>query len=228
MNPTDNAESMSERVYRLMREDIIMGELAPGQSFNESTLVERFQVSTSPLREALSRLRQDGLIKVLPRKGYVVTELTLNDFHDLIQMRLILESSAAELAAPRTTSEQIATLTQLSTVAIVADDPDSRRHFMQANQEFHLMIAEISGNRRLHAALEQNFQDIQRVLFANVGSSDGQTSESDHAPIIDALARRDSEKARLAAIVHVKQSRDRIIDRMLRRTEELTLPPLEL
>ncbi|WP_430335865.1 GntR family transcriptional regulator [Rhodococcus sp. ACT016] len=221
-------ESMAERVYRLIREDIIVGDMAPGQAFNEAALVERFEVSTSPLREALSRLRQDGLIRVLPRKGYTVTELTLNDFHELFQMRLILESSAAELAAPRTTADHIEQLTRLSAVEITADNPESRKHFMKANQDFHLLIAEIGGNRRLHTALRQSFQDIQRILFTNIGESDGQTNAADHAPIIDALARRDASDARAASIAHIHQARDRIIHRMITRFNELSLDPLDL
>lgn len=228
MEPSNQSEPMSERVYHSMRDAIIIGEMAPGQTFTESTLVQQFQVSTSPLREALSRLRQDGLIKVLPRKGYIVTELTLNDFHDLIQMRLILESAAAELAATRTTENDVSLLTRLSGVSIEEGDSQSHRNFMQANQNFHLHIAHISGNQRLHAALRQNFQDIQRILFANIGSGSGQTDTSDHLPIIDALARRDRNAAREASIDHIKQSRDRIIDRMLQRTNELTLQGMEL
>lgn len=86
---------------RDLRVAITPGEIPQGQVFNEADLIARCNVSTSPLREALTRLRQDGLVKVIPRRGYAVAELTLRDFHELVRMRMINEGAAAELAAPR-------------------------------------------------------------------------------------------------------------------------------
>lgn len=221
MSNTSTQESMADRCYRLIREAIIFGEMAPGASFNESALVQKFEVSTSPLREALTRLRQDGLVRVLPRKGYVVTELTLSDFHDLVQMRFVLEGTAAELAAPRTTQKDLDLLRSLAATTFVPGDLNSIRAFMNAHQEFHLHIGEMSGNRRLSMLIEQSYFDIQRLLFANFGNGEGAIGEGDHDAIIEALARRDPEAARQATIEHIRESRDRALNRLVRDTDSV-------
>jgi DNA-binding GntR family transcriptional regulator len=209
--------SLGERIYENLRIAITLGEFPQGQVFNEAELIERYKVSTSPLREALTRLRQDGLVKVIPRRGYAVTELTLRDFHELIEMRMVTEGAAMELAAPRITDAHIAELQRLSSVLLVIGDAASYRHFMQANQAFHELIASIADNSRLLRATKQTLGEIQRLLFAGLSEQEDGNVRHDHDAIISALARRDGAAARKAAVDHIKQSRDRVVGRMLRK-----------
>ncbi|OLP58945.1 hypothetical protein BJF93_23280 [Xaviernesmea oryzae] len=212
---------LGERVYEDLRTAIVLGELASGQVFNEADLIQRYGVSTSPLKEALTRLRQDGLVKVIPRRGYTVADLTLRDFHELMQMRLVIEGAAAELAAPRISDEHIAEMRRLSATVLIVAKPASYRPFMQANQSFHELIATIADNGRLLKATKQTFDEVQRLLFAGINEQDDKDLSHDHDEIIAALARRNGGAARQAVIQHVKQSRDRVIDRMLRRDARL-------
>lgn len=223
----DSRESLADKVYNELRTAIVLGEMAPGAVLNEGELLQKFGVSTSPLREALTRLRQDGLIKVIPRKGHVVTEITLTDFHDIIQMRLVLESAAAELAAPRVTDAHIRELNRLSCVTLAIGDKASYREFMRANQAFHELIATIGGNQRLARAVTQNFEEVQRLLFSGLDLDLSPTDEHDHREIIAALAKRDAEASRQAVIEHIKISRDRIVERLLRATDNLATKPLK-
>ncbi|SOC48230.1 GntR family transcriptional regulator [Rhizobium subbaraonis] len=213
-------QSLGDRVYSDLRNAITLGEIRQGVVFNEADLIARYKVSSSPLREALTRLRQDGLVRVIARRGYAVTELSLKDFHELIQMRLIIEGAAAELAAPRITDAHIAELRRLSNTKLVVDDKASYRNFMQANQDFHERIAEIADNGRLCRATSQIFDEIQRLLFADIGHGDGDELEHDHDEIIEALALRDGRRARSAVIRHIKQSRDRVVGRMIRQHKD--------
>lgn len=220
--------SLGERVYEDLRVAITLGEIPQGQVFNEADLIARYKVSTSPLREALTRLRQDGLVKVIPRRGYAVAELTLRDFHELVQMRMINEGAAAELAAPRITDRHVAEMQRLSSAPLVIGDVQSYRNFMQANQAFHELISSIAENSRLLKATTQTFDEIQRVLFAGLSAVEDGDLKHDHDDIIAALARRDGPAARKAVIEHIKLSRDRVVQRMLRRDkplEDLRLMP---
>lgn len=220
--------SLGERVYEDLRVAITLGEIPQGQVFNEADLIARYKVSTSPLREALTRLRQDGLVKVIPRRGYAVAELTLRDFHELVQMRMVIEGAAAELAAPRITDQHIAEMQRLSWAPLVIGDVRSYRAFMQANQAFHELIATIADNSRLLKATTQTFDEIQRVLFTGLSKTEDADLKHDHDEIIAALARRDGLAARKAVIAHIKLSRDRVVQRMLRRDrvlETITLTP---
>lgn len=220
--------SLGERVYEDLRVAITLGEIPQGQVFNEADLIARYKVSTSPLREALTRLRQDGLVKVIPRRGYAVVELTLRDFHELVQMRMIAEGAAAELAAPRITEQHVAEMQRLSSATLVVGDAQSYRNFMRANQAFHELISSVADNTRLLKVTTQTFDEIQRVLFAGLGEIEADDLRHDHDAIIAALARRDGPAARRAVIEHIKLSRDRVVQRMLRRDrplEDLRLMP---
>lgn len=213
-------QSLGERVYNDLRTAITLGEIRQGVVFNESDLMAQYKVSSSPLREALTRLRQDGLVKVIARRGYTVTELSLKDFHELIQMRFIIEGATAELAAPRIVDQHIVEMQALSSKKLIVGDKVSYRQFMMANQEFHEKIAEIAGNDRLRRAVSQVFDEMQRLLFADLGNEDGDELEHDHDDIIEALAQRDGRRARSAVIHHIKLSRDRVIGRMIRKQND--------
>jgi len=97
---------------------------------------------------------------------------------------------------------------------------------MRANQAFHELIATIGGNQRLARAVTQNFEEVQRQLFSGLDLSFSPTDEHDHREIITALAKRDAEASRQAVIEHIKISRDRIVDRILRATDNLATRPL--
>jgi DNA-binding GntR family transcriptional regulator len=97
----------------------------------------------------------------------------------------------------------------------VAGDKASYRQSMQANQEFHEKIAEIADNGRLRRAISQVFDEMPRLLFADIGAGDGEELEHDHDEIIEALALCDCRRARTAVIEHIKESRDRVISRMI-------------
>lgn len=213
--------SLGERVYAELKTSIIVGDIQQGVIFNEAELAARFSVSTSPVKEALSRLRQDGLVRVIGRRGYAVTELTLQDFHDLIEIRIVLECAACELAAPRVTDEHVAQMRALASVGIDLSDGQSRRAFTRANQDFHELIPMIAGNARMLRAIQQNFVDMQRVLFSDIARGDEVGLIHDHDDIIGALARRDPRRARDAMYLHIIQARDRVIDRMMRRHSDL-------
>ena len=219
--PTGGAEKVSlplgDRVYTELKSLIVIGEIKQGAIFNEAAVAARFAVSTSPVKEALSRLRQDGLVRVIGRRGYAVTELTLQDFHELIEIRVVLEGAACELAAPRVTDAHVAELRRLSAVRLDVTDLRSRQEFTQANQGFHELIPEIAGNARLLRAIRVNFVDMQRMLCADMARGDEVELVNDHDEIIDALARREPRQARDAMFRHIIQARDRALDRMTRR-----------
>ncbi|EBA07868.1 GntR family transcriptional regulator [Sagittula stellata] len=227
---TGGPMSLGEKVYAEMKAAIIVGDFRQGAIFNEADLAARFSVSTSPVKEALSRLRQDGLVRVIGRRGYAVTELTLQDFHDLIEIRIVLECAACELAAPRVTDEHVAQMSALSSVEIDLSDSQSRRAFTRANQDFHELIPAIAGNVRILRAIQQNFVDMQRALFVDIARGDEVGLVHDHDEIIGSLARRDPRGARDAMYRHIIQARDRVIDRMMRRhssLQHMSLTPKE-
>jgi GntR family transcriptional regulator, rspAB operon transcriptional repressor len=198
------------RIYRALRHEILTRLLPPGTILVESALAARFSMSKTPLRAALALLQQDGLVKSLPRKGYLVTMVTVDDQRDLIELRAALDGTAAELAAQRITAPEIEALERLVLPPVPAFDAKAARRLMDYNRRFHVAVARASGNRRLAQMVERMVDETAR-LFAP-GFQMGE-----HQEIIDALRTGDGTRARAAAMNHVLMTQDRARKREMRR-----------
>src|SRR3954453_14922112 len=93
------AETQTEDVYRRLKDAIIRGLLPERAFLSEAELCKKFKVGRTPLREACNRLHHDRLIEVVPRRGYLVTELNFRDVRDFFEARMLLETMAVQLAA---------------------------------------------------------------------------------------------------------------------------------
>jgi len=197
--------SQKDRVYRSLRKEILTLTLSPRQMLIEAALARRFKVSKTPIREALAVLQRDGLVEALPRKGYLVTPITVRDVQNLLELRVALEGAAAELAAPRLTPDDLAHLESLR----APQDPDApggMQRFLDYNREFHLTIARASGNSRLAALIEQVNEEMSRMIAASY-------QIGEHGLVIDALRTGDPQRARVAMIEHIASSQGRALKR---------------
>lgn len=180
-----------------LRDAILSGHLKPGSILNEKELAERFGVSKTPVREALTLLAHEGLVQTLPRKGSFVTPITIQYVHDFFDLRIILESATAELAAANITEEQVRHLS-----ALVPDaNPDEHiAKRLERNVEFHYAVALISGNERLATQIRRLLQKMQRVIA--VGYVPGE-----HEMALSAIQERDPKRAAEAMREHIEDVR---------------------
>lgn len=152
-SPIARAESLAEQTYRYLRTQILTGHIPPGSKLVESQMAKQWSISRSPLREAIRRLEQEGLLVTCSGVTHLF-EPSRKDFEDLYELRTGLEPMAARLAARHMSRDA---LNQLHTVlestdkylAAGAMDP-----FIESNAKFHDLIAQSSGNRRLWKAME--------------------------------------------------------------------------
>lgn len=200
--------SLTEQVYDLLRADILTCALEPGQELNEADLADRFGMSKTPVREALANLRQEGLVRTFPRRGYQVTPITFNDMNELFDIRTILEAGAAEIACRRLTPEAIAGLKSLADVIYSHSEQPSLRPFIDANRNFHLAIAQATGNTRLTDILARQIDALERFFYlgARLRDVSGETTSSHHR-IVEVLATGDPVQARAIVIEHNEQTR---------------------
>jgi DNA-binding GntR family transcriptional regulator len=138
--------------------------LAPGERVTQNRLAEAFGLSRPAARLALNRLCQDGLAQVVPRQGYLIAPITLQDARDLFGLRLILEPAAARLAAGRLDAAQLRTLEQLCGVRFRRFDRQNIEAFRRNNTALHLAVARASGNQRLVAMIADVLYKMERVL----------------------------------------------------------------
>jgi DNA-binding GntR family transcriptional regulator len=198
--------SEKDRIYQTLRREILTLALSPRQLLVETALAQRFGVSKTPIREALAILQRDGLVEALPRKGYLVTPITVNDVDDLFELRVALEGLAAELAAMRMTPEELAQLESLQPPRATDPTVGDVRKFLEYNGEFHATIARASRNARLVKLIEQMNEEMSRMIAASY-------EIGEHKTVLAALRSGDPTAARAAMVEHISASQTRALKR---------------
>ena len=144
------ATSQTTRALLSLRELLLSGEFPSGTRMSELPLVERLGVSRTPLRLALATLEHEGLLEMLPGGGYAVREFTRDDVHDAIELRGVLEGTAARFAAERGASpEQLTEMRELSAQMermVHRDDEDSFWRYVELNARFHALLLEAAAS----------------------------------------------------------------------------------
>lgn len=206
-------QSLSEQVYVSLKSEILRCQLEPGTEISEAELAERFNVSKTPVREALAALRQEGLVRTFPRRGYQVTPITFGDMNEQFDLRIILEAGVAELACSRITDDDLVRLRALADVAYEKNESPTIEKFIEANREFHMAIAKASGNSRLYDLLSRQIIELERFFYLGAQLRDvNQETNDEHREIVEALTRRDSKTARELMIQHNDVTRKGLFD----------------
>ena len=200
---------LRETVYEQLRADVISCKLAPGAEIREAELAARFDMSKSPVRDALMRLEREGLVITLPRQGYRVAPVSLGDVLDMFHLRAALERACIERIVARATDEQLKTLDAFRHFAAT----DWEGGFIAFNRAFHRRIAELGGNARMRDQLNDVIDQLERavqVSVASVGQGDPQVLVNEHVEIIDALQARALKRAQRLAERHIAQAGRRV------------------
>jgi DNA-binding GntR family transcriptional regulator len=190
--------SLRDQIVEVLREDILAHKLNPGSTLVEKVLAERFKVSKTPVREALTMLAHEGLVEVFPHKGYLVSGVTIKDVHDYFDLRMILECAAVEMAASKLTDEQLSHLESLVTPENSVEKFPTK---LDRNSAFHSVIAHASGNERLARLIEGFLQEMRRLI--SVGWVPGE-----HFRLMAALRERSPQRAKEAMREHILTVRD--------------------
>jgi DNA-binding GntR family transcriptional regulator len=208
--PTPRPRSKKERIYQALRHEILTLALTPGRVLVEGGLARRFAASKTPVREALACLEQDGLVEALPRRGYLVTPITVRDLHELFELRAALEGAAAELAATRITADELRRLERLLVPPQTLVAGRVLRRFLDRNRQFHLVIARASRNERLARLVARTIDEMARLIA--IGYETGH-----HAEIVAALRSGDARRARAAVVDHILLTQERVLKHEVRR-----------
>ena len=190
----DRSYPAAEQIYGLLRRAIVTWKLRPGDTIPESLLIQRFQVSRTPLREAYRRLAQDGLVVIRPQAGTFVSMPDRRAWDEGRLIRRALEIEGIRLAATRVVEEDIDTLAAL----LDSEDRAVRRAAptaaLELDDKFHATISRLSGFPRLWAVIDAAKAQIDRLRFAALADR-GVTALTEHRKILDALRNRDPEEA---------------------------------
>lgn len=198
-----------DEVYRRLRADIISCSLLPGTELRESELAEQFQVSKSPVRDALHRLEVERLVSVLPRRGYRIVPISVKDAREVLEFRSVVEQACAVRAAEVASDAELRGLEEFR--HFVADSVED---FIPYNSSFHQAITRLSGNRRMSdysCDLGEQHSRLVRVGISMTPPQDYEGFVREHGEIIDALQARDGRRAARLVGAHIEQAEKRIV-----------------
>jgi len=207
MRPFDNI-TLSQRVRDHLHGEILSNRLSPGTHLQEEVVAEQLGISRAPVREALRLLAAEDLVTIAPRRGAIVKSLSPLEFLAAYQVREALEMLAIRLAVPRFTSDDIQSLRALHRQMSALAERGDIEGFFQANATFHALIMERSGNDRLRATYRQLMNEMRRYRMRSLSLRGGiERSLTEHAAIIDAVERRDTQAAvgLLSEHIHVPE-----------------------
>jgi DNA-binding GntR family transcriptional regulator len=202
----------SDQVESELRRLILTLELEPGLAVSESMLMKRFGWGRTPLREALQRLSEQGLLQTIPQQGAVITPLNLFDFVEVMDAMSLVIGPAASLACKRLTEAELSQLDELVTQAETAASAGDFERLSALDYEFHSVLARATGNRYLSDYLRRLHQIARRFNFAAWKRERNATPSLDEHRQLAAIFRaRDAVAAKAAMLQHIEGARQRVI-----------------
>jgi DNA-binding GntR family transcriptional regulator len=194
--PLDLPPSLTEQAVAQLRREILTTRMRPGAALSEAAVAHQLGLGKAPVRAALARLADEGLVQAVPRRGWIVSLVTIRDIHEVFGLRLLLEPEAARLSAGRVDAELLRRLDSICACGYRPGDEDSTHAFLDANKAFHVTLAELSGNGRLARQIDRLLDESIRMLALGLRRRD-RTGEMahEHHSLIEALALGHAEQA---------------------------------
>lgn len=200
-----NTKSLEESVFFVLEDEILSGKLKRGETLAETALSQRLGVSRTPLRAALHRLCEEGLVDIYPNRGAVVVGIGSEELVDIYKIRMRLEGLASAEAAVRISDED---KKRLSDILDLADFYIARRDaekLKELDSQFHSIIYEASGNRLLNKTLSELHRNIHFYRKRSLAVEERlEKSALEHREILSAIERGDAEAADRLTSAHIE------------------------
>ena len=196
IGPLPKAASLRDTVTQSLRAAIVSGEMAPGEIYSAPALGARFGVSPTPVREAMVDLAREGLVEVVPNKGFRVTAVSEADLDDIAALRMLIEPPTVRQVTPLIPDEAIAGLRELAQAIVDHAAAGDLIGYTEADRRFHLALLSYSGNTRL-VSLVSDLR-AQTRLYGLSGMVERDTlaaSATEHLELVDLIAARDAKAA---------------------------------
>lgn len=209
------SKSLQEQAYEIIKERLVNCEYEPGSFLSSLALQEHLGFSRTPIREAVSRLEKENLVKIVPKKGIIVCGIDMNMLTTIYETRMVLEPYITGTYGARVDPGALLQVRERFSGASVA--ADTKKHFYEYDGEFHSLLNAACPNIYLVQALSRVYTQNRRVrvLSGNVVYR-LEVSSLEHITIIDALLTGDTEKAARALMEHLVASREAAFSLLLK------------
>lgn len=204
----ERQKTLREQIVDSIKESIATGKLKPGEKICETKLAEDLGISRTPLREAIQTLESEGFLKVVPRRGAVVSDYSKKDIQDIYEIKATLEGLAARLATKNLSTAEIDHLAdinnQLKSMSLKSESSVSR--FFRVHNQFHELFLRASNNERLYQLNCQLMEPFKRFRLSSLAIP-GRFEEAvaTHDEIVEAFRDRNAQKVETLVMKNVKQ-----------------------
>lgn len=199
-------------IFNTLREAIIKGEFLPGERLMEIQLSEKMGVSRTPVREAIRKLELEGLVIMIPRKGAHVSELTVKNIMDVLEVRASLDALAAALAAERMSSHETTRLKDVYEQFVIFAERENLQGLVKKDVEFHEIIYKSSRNEKLIQIASNLREQIQRFRIIYLKDySNPRELIKEHAQILEAILAKNPQQAKIASDTHIQRQEEAMI-----------------
>lgn len=217
----------SDLAYTVVRNRVLTGEYAPGSSFNQATLAVELGISTTPLREALRKLESEGLVQLGAHRDAIVTDLSVEEARDLLEMRLALDPMAAGLAAQRRTRDDIAAIRAASDIHALPGHPTIDQ--LVRHRRFHQTVYRASHNDVLVTTLDTLWDKNDRYRLAGLrrdrDADELARKDAEHHELMMRVIAGDSAGASAVMRRHIQSSLGAVATELLREDDADGLRP---
>lgn len=210
MKPIIKVPTISELTYQSIKEQILSGNIRPGEKINIDQYSEKLGVSTTPVREALSKLQQEGLVQYIPRTGWRVSRISKKEFKKLQEVKALLEIALAERALPYIKPSDIPQLVVLNNQmkSLIPANPEVKpdlEKLLMANDRFHMYIFSFYPNNIMIEILQQAWNNLKYPRLIWISSEEFINKFYDeHNEIIEAIRKNDATSLRYAVEKHLQ------------------------
>jgi DNA-binding GntR family transcriptional regulator len=206
-------ENLGNQVFEHIKEMILKGEIPAGKRMIESEIADSMGISRTPVREAVHKLEAEGFLKPLPKGGYVVRGLTLSDIEETFDIRSILESFAAYLAAIRYSDAEILPLEEKIEEFQRHLDRDDLKELTRINTDFHELLYSLSRSPRLIKMIHGLRDEIFFLRKVILNSEEmALLSNKDHRDMIKAIKKGEAKKVRRLVMEHILRGKKFVIN----------------
>jgi DNA-binding GntR family transcriptional regulator len=199
-------QTNSSQAASVIRQLIISGEFKPGVRLRESELTKSLGISRSPIREAFRILESEGLLQIIPNKGASVTKFKEKDLHEIYELRALLESHGIRLSCKNLSQqnlEELKALIKEMEEKIISKDYSG---YLRVSNDFHELYMKNCGNERLFSlfkTLRNNIMTVQ-IFARSFPGHDIESGVKEHKTILNALLKRDPDKAEMCIKKHLE------------------------
>lgn len=217
----DASKPIREITYEALKDAIIAGDILPGERIVESSFAKRLNISRTPIREALRKLEQDGLVVYTPRKGVVVKSLEEKDINDIYTIRRTLETLAMTKAVENVTPEHIVHMRDILDRANRALEEGKIEDAAKISREIHTEMYHLSGMERLVTILNSLDEYMDRFSFMSMSDEERrQTAAREHREMVDALEEQDVDALVQVSDIHLEGARVKCLAAYERHRED--------